>query len=255
MVDKNIHKKEFRLRILCTNTCNIKCVYCLNDFQPKNQDAQFLSREYACDAIRSYLSVKNKHPVVTFSGGEPGMWYWLPYCAEYARRKGAHVKICTNGLALDSTLDKYVDNWHLHVLSPSSLPRWIKPSKVLIQYVICKETTLEEMCAIVEYYDDIPVKFFVDIYEPDKSALYDKIEVTQKKYGHKITTRFTGIQTNRGSICAGCTKDCVTLKGVWVFPDGSASTCPQGVLPIQTLYTTYKELEKFMASAAWGHNN
>lgn len=32
---------------------------------------------------------------------------------------------------------------------------------------------------------------------------------------------------NRGPLCHGCTKDCVTLKALWLFPNNTASGCPQ----------------------------
>jgi organic radical activating enzyme len=255
MLDKNIHRDEFRLRILCTNTCNLKCAYCLNDFQPKGQASRYLTEEHARKIISAYTTIENKNPVITFSGGEPGIWGWLLDCSKFAKKKKACVKICTNGLALNEKLDRYVDKWHIHIISPGGLPMWLDASKILIQFVVCKKTTVKEMCSIVEYYGDIPVKFFVDIYEPDKASLYDKIEKVQEKYGQKVTTRFTGVQENRGSICTGCTKDCVTLKGVWVFPEGYVSTCPQGVLPKYHIDIATKELNKFMTYAAWGHNH
>jgi len=46
-----------------------------------------------------------------------------------------------------------------------------------------------------------------------------------------IRTRFTGQQLNRGKACLGCKKECVTLKALWYFPDGSSSTCPQNQRP------------------------
>jgi len=253
MIDKNIHKNEFRLRVLCTNTCNKRCSFCLNDFQPKNQEEQFLSEDIAIKAIDSYLGVPNKKPVVTFSGGEPGLWSSLLKCAEFSKRNGACVKVCTNGLALNNELDAHVNNWHIHVTEIFELPSWVSKQKVVIQFVVCNGTTIEEMLRVAEYYKDCQIKFFVNFYEPDKTSLYGKIEAVQKLLGCSVATRFTGVQVNRGSLCLGCVKDCITLKGAWVFPDGSISTCPQGVLP-KHFPKTFNEYAKLMTCAAWGHN-
>ncbi len=45
--------------------------------------------------------------------------------------------------------------------------------------------------------------------------------------GKTIKARYTGIQQNRGIGCTGCTNKCITLKALWLFPNGRTSTCPQ----------------------------
>ena len=35
LFDKQIHRNEFKLRLLMINACNRNCGFCLNDFQEK----------------------------------------------------------------------------------------------------------------------------------------------------------------------------------------------------------------------------
>jgi hypothetical protein len=94
----------------------------------------------------------------------------------------------------------------------------------------------ENLLELVTYYlyRDIPVKLFADFYAVDRDKVFDKIKEVMIQFP-EVSSRFTGKQINRGAACAGCKKDCVTLKALWYFPDGTASTCPQGERP---LYST-----------------
>ncbi len=237
LIDKNIHRNEFRLRLLVTNGCNSNCAYCLNDFQPKPAgpaDLRYLPYVVAINAINAYVLCARRNqvdPIVTFSGGEPGLWSDLFSIAQHAKIASACVKMCTNGTALEEKTDPYVDTWHISVVEKYALPSWLPRSKVVVQFVVLEATTVEEMSDVVTYYHPIPVKFFVDFFSQNKESLYQKIDAVVAQLPlSRVSSRHTGQQENRGIACAGCTRECVTLKGVWVFPDGIASTCPQGVV-------------------------
>lgn len=61
------------------------------------------------------------------------------------------------------------------------------------------------------------------------------------------------IPHNRGKLCEGCTKDCVTLKALWTFPDNTCSPCPQGVydpIPLNN-----KRIAGFIAGAYQMHQS
>ena len=225
-MDKMIHSNEFRLRVLLTNGCNENCDFCLNDFQKKDP----IEYAYTFDllgCIRAYgqfmKSIEEKS-IITFSGGEPGLHPNLDIILAHAKHYCDVVKVVTNGLALNENLYKFVDKWHIGVrgrrLFLPDLPN------MLVQMVVTDDMSQETINDIVTYYqkENIPVKLFVDFFSKDKQSLYKKIFNCPVQ-----ETRFTGHQINRGNACEGCKHDCVTLKALWYFPDGSSSTCPQGL--------------------------
>ena len=112
--DKLIHKDEFRLRVLLTNKCNKDCGFCLNDFQPK-EPVRFAPMIDLIDCIRAYgsfMRYMKKKSIITFSGGEPGLYPGLNTILKNAKYHCDTVKVVTNGLAFFHDRVPYVDKWH-----------------------------------------------------------------------------------------------------------------------------------------------
>ncbi len=236
MLDKNIHRDEFRLRILLTNKCNKACHFCLNDFQPK-EPVHSVHPTDTVDCLRAYgtfmKSIKKKS-IVTFSGGEPGLHTWLPYILRYAKYNCDIVKVVTNGEALRPDLRYYVDCWHVGVTDMDErVVDFLQYSDdITVQIVVTDEDHFDYYLNLIDYYHKpgIKIKLFTDFKSNRQYKLSQKIENLMRHFGERVSTRFTGKQENRGAACAGCKKKCVTLKALWMFPDGSSSTCPQGVV-------------------------
>lgn len=258
--NKDIHGDEFRLRILATNACDRNCSThsCLNDFQKKpgggsrhqGPDALYVSEFVAAQAIINYykfMSGITQTPIIHISGGEPGLHKGLSSIVDrfdaihtlsqmgnrfqFPRR----LTINTNGLAL-KTLDpitrKAVHSFHIGVYAPpdgSILERvrgWDSFQTVLNRNT--KERVKEIIAAVGP--TGLPIKVFEDFFEsPNFHAEYKEFILEQRaKYpAYQIDARFTGPQENRGKGCDSCTRKCITLKALWVFPDGSVSPCPQ----------------------------
>ena len=81
---------------------------------------------------------------------------------------------------------------------------------------------------------DILVKLFIDFNEDDSfTPIFEEAVDSLMLDYPTISTRFTGVQENRGKLCDNCTKKCVTLKAMWVLPTGEVKACPQveGIFP------------------------
>lgn len=235
-MNKYIHRDEFRLRILLTNQCNKSCDFCLNDFQPK-QPPMYANALNVIDCLKAYGSFMKDKAIVTFSGGEPGIHPDLEICLKYARRYCKTIKVVTNGTALNPAYVPYVDFWHVGITEKeSAVIEFLKYSKnIIVQIVVTEQRSIGEIAELIEYYSqsDIGVKLFTDFNSEKQDYLIDKIESLRNIFGkEKIQTRFTGKQINRGIACYGCTRKCITLKALWYFPDGTSSTCPQGIKEI-----------------------
>lgn len=235
--NKQIHKDDFRLRILVTDGCNKICYHCLNDFQPKpGERPKILSILTAKKIIEAYCLATGTRAQVEISGGEPGIYPYLKHVVEYAKTFNAFVKVNTNGLALRRGIEEFVDCWHIGVTEYNSyLSDDIKKVNGRAQIVVTDKGP-KHLKEIVGLYgaDCIPVKLFSDFFATGqtKRRIVNKICNTIDSYPEfDITTRYTGIQENRGAWCSGCNKTCITLKALWVFPDGKVSPCPQGVIP------------------------
>jgi len=230
--NKEVHKDEFRLRVLLTNDCNRSCEYCLNDFQEPGSD--YLPTEIAIQAISAYTSVID-HPIVNISGGEPGLHPDFLSIIRFAHELGARVFVNTNGTALLPEAYPFVNCFKVHVFSPnlnliSSLREFDQ-----VVYVVANETDFENSEKIIDLYSPFfSVKIFSNFYG---SAKYHKLFniwaenmgiKLMNVYRHDIQFRYTGIQRNRGRACDGCNRRCITLKALWIFPDGMATVCPQG---------------------------
>lgn len=235
MHDKQIHRDEFRLRVLTTNMCIHGCRNCLNDFQ-QNVPGYLLDYDTLYNVSGEYLSIPNNKPVVTFSGGEPALhpklWSML------ACFNSDNVILVTRESTLlqrknyRDVLDAVCE---LHISIGERISErtlyMIKdfPGKVVFQKVVYEDTTYDELNTLC-YGEVYPIKFFQDFYAPpafDNKFLDMMQHLKEQNPGIDIRYRFTGVQENRGPGCHGCTKRCVTLKALWVFPDGSVSPCPQ----------------------------
>ena len=234
MRDKFIHKDEFRLRILLTNECDKNCSFCLNDFQPK-EPVVYANICDVADCLRAYGSFMKGEGIVTFSGGEPGLHLGLESILRYARHHCKTVKVVTNGLAFNPDYLPYVDMWHIGVTDKDqSVVDLLQYTKnIMVQLVVIDGMTIVSLIDFVSFYRKagILVKLFVDFNSNgnDRTWIECVIREMQRMFGNGVCSRFTGKQINRGVACSGCKKDCVTLKALWVFPDGRSSTCPQGV--------------------------
>jgi len=226
--DKQIHKNDFRLRILVTNGCNKNCYHCLNDFQKKPISKPiFLNLNIAKHIIKDYCSIMKEKAQVEFSGGEPGIYPHLTELVSFTKKFKPFIKINTNGTALDLGIDSLVDCWHVGALYPDR--DTLKAINGQIQIVVT-EKNLEMLDKIVSYYGEyrIPIKLFTDFFSNKTEVLRKHIEEISQKYpSYVIKSRYTGIQENKGKLCNGCTKKCITAKALWVFPDGTISPCPQ----------------------------
>jgi len=241
-LDKQIHRHDFRLRMLVTNACDKKCYHCLNDFQDKPKNGPLhLDVDVGIKAIQSYCDFtdsKSTYGRLDISGGEPGVYPDLKELLVEASKHHVFIKINTNGLALDLELEKLVNCWHVSVTeNDPELRDKVSAVKGTIQYVVTY-ANLSNARNIVEFYGSygIPIKLFIDVYSDGKERqkIQNIIIGIIKYYGSwPITTRFVGVQENRGKLCEGCTKTCITLKALWIFPDGTASYCPQRT--IQTM--------------------
>lgn len=237
LFDKNTHRDEFRLRILMTDGCNKNCSFCLNDFQPKPKGKpRFLELNDARKAITAYcdfMHQKGMQPIITFSGGEPGIHPRIHDILPIARKHGAFVKVATNGTALYLTqLKDFVDCWHVSVTRLNfELVEFLDANldyNVQIQLVLYYNAP-----AVLDLYGKrgLTIKLWGNFFHTPEQKEEDRktIENLAKQFPeYKIISRFTGKQENRGEGCKGCTIPCVTLKALWVFPDGTVSTCPQG---------------------------
>lgn len=231
MHNKLIHKDEFRLRILLTNECNKNCSFCLNDFQLK-KPAAYANTLDVIDCLRAYGSFMKDKSIVTFSGGEPGLHPGLSYILSCAKHYCKTVKVVTNGKAFDTDSRNSVDVWHVGVTDKDqAVIDFLQYSKnIIVQLVVTDNMAIEFLVGFVSFYEKhgILVKLFIDFNSNNKSQLKGKIGFIEWIFGDAVCTRFTGRQINRGIACLGCKKDCITLKALWVFPDGRSTTCPQG---------------------------
>lgn len=236
MIDKYIHKDEFRLRILLTNQCNKQCGFCLNDFQPK-KPSSYAHPMKVVDCLKAYgnfMGSINETSIVTFSGGEPGLHTWLDFILRHAKYYCDIVKVVTNGKALRSDRLHYVDEWHVGVTYKDYEVRTALQhdhcKDAVVQIVITENQPNYQLLSIIGFYKraGIKVKLFTDFFSDRQKYLQERIDFFIDHFKEDVSTRFTGKQINRGSACSGCKERCVTLKALWLFPDGSSSTCPQG---------------------------
>lgn len=81
-----------------TRTCNLKCVHCYTA-----SEARKYPDELTTDQAKAVLDdlAEFKVPAVLFSGGEPLVRPDVFELAEYARGKGLHVVLSTNGTLID----------------------------------------------------------------------------------------------------------------------------------------------------------
>jgi radical SAM protein with 4Fe4S-binding SPASM domain len=90
-----------------TRTCNLKCVHCYTDSAAQKYPGELTTDQ--CKAVLDDLA-EFKVPAVLFSGGEPLVRKDLFELAAYARERGLHVVLSTNGTLIDRpTAEKFVE--------------------------------------------------------------------------------------------------------------------------------------------------
>jgi radical SAM protein with 4Fe4S-binding SPASM domain len=90
-----------------TRTCNLKCVHCYTDSAAQKYPGELTTEQ--CKAVLDDLA-DFKVPAVLFSGGEPLVRKDLFELAEYARNRGLHVVLSTNGTLIDrKTAKRFVE--------------------------------------------------------------------------------------------------------------------------------------------------
>lgn len=233
IIDKKIHEDEFRLRILLTNECDRNCSYCLNDFQNKGKDfvdywlVRSVIDDYCC-----FCFLNDLKPIISFSGGEPGLYPSLDKLLSFANDYKFHphfarVQLNTNGLVdtIDCDLSDVDVRYHVGPGLRNTIKRFQKAV-----YVIQEGETSKSIINFLKPFHDqqMKIKTFVDMNASHyfKTVVYPKI-LTNINEHFPASGRFTGIQENRGVGCDGCKKDCVTLKALWIFPNDTCSPCPQ----------------------------
>ena len=234
MVDKQIHANELKLRILMTNICNMNCGFCLNDFQQRDHD-EFVDFETVVAAITHYQNIiRSSYPLqVYFSGGEPTMHRKLIDSMSYAKILGCRVTLNTNGTfprIMESRLSELSDQIHFGTYRQDKLlAERAQRMNGTIQCVYSVQHPYVNKSFLDFYLLDygLPVKVFQDFNEDPTSYNYFMMWVKQQYPYSNISFRHTGKQENRGNGCNGCTKKCITLKAIWLFPDNTLTCCPQ----------------------------
>ena len=232
--DRQIHRDEFKLRLLLTDTCNQNCGFCLNDFQEKPKgNPKFLDTGLALVAIATYaisLTVESPRQVY-FSGGEPTLHRDAALLIQTACELGCRVTVNTNGSFPNSMIPILSDVDCLHIgvygVSPFLRDRLVNFGATL-QCVYSKRFPYIDR-EFIKYYAnaEIPIKIFGDLREDQTEYRKFAEEIVKEFPKADLSFRFTGVQENRGIGCNNCDRYCVTLKGAWVFPDGGVSHCPQ----------------------------
>lgn len=86
-----------------TRTCNLRCAHCYTDSEARRYPGELTTDQ--CKAVLDDLA-EFKVPAVLFSGGEPLVREDIFELAGYARSKGLHVVLSTNGTLIDEKLAK-----------------------------------------------------------------------------------------------------------------------------------------------------
>lgn len=84
-----------------TRTCNLKCVHCYTDSAANPYSGELSTTQ--CKAVLDDLA-QFKVPAVLFSGGEPMVRHDIFELTQYAREKGLHVVLSTNGTLIDAAI-------------------------------------------------------------------------------------------------------------------------------------------------------
>jgi len=234
MIDKMIHQKEFRLRIMLTDACDRACDGCLNEFQPKgilHSGAKFIDPYKAMDLIKKYVRFcKNMRlqSVISFTGGEPGLHTDFSKIIDYTKTfKYLRIQVNTNGYvdSLDWNSEGVDVRYHIGL----GLNNHIVKGQTVV-YIIKEDCLVSDVIKFLTpfYLGGMSIKTFADFNASDRfhTVVYpDMLKAINKCF--PVSGRFTGKQINRGDGCYNCEKKCITLKALWMFPDNRHSPCPQ----------------------------
>jgi hypothetical protein len=179
-----------------------------------------------------------ENPIVTISGGEPGLHPYLLDMVTFisgrrilvtnglaVRRKDINVPLLNNLHEIHIGIDNIPDNEFLNFMQPF-------PLKIVFQYVLTQQFEWAKLIDIVESLrgKNYVFKIFQDFNAPRSfdSTYRAVLKYMNDNYSDMdIQGRFTGVQVNRGVGCLNCGRRCITLKALWLFPDGTVSPCPQ----------------------------
>ena len=228
MIDKQKHRDEFRLRILLTNKSDKNCSNCLNDFQAKGD--HFIYPAFVGPHISNYVALckkKDIEPIISLSGGEPGLHKNFPMIYHMAALSGARVQINTNGLIDTHVYDSYGPDIRYHM--GHGLRNTVVPGQTAV-IVVSESYSYEDTKEFIGIFSKggMKIKTFVDYYSSErfKTEVYPEM-LAKLSECFELSGRHTGIQENRGIGCNGCVKDCITLKALWLFPNNTSNYCPQ----------------------------
>lgn len=104
---------EYRLRLLVTSNCTLKCTYCHNDGQRQNFPIILTSEDYQKLFIAFYQEFGSRRVVI--SGGEPLVRRDIDKIVQQLHENGAEITLVTNGMLLDKHLEilKYLSKLHV----------------------------------------------------------------------------------------------------------------------------------------------
>ena len=256
---KDLHKNSFKLRILTTNTCNLKCSYCLNDFQPLprcEQEEKYISPDFVQKVLWAYQNICNRYsifPEIYFSGGEstihPAYLDLVDMVAKLECKK--KFVLCTNGLKFQQSdilhsLGKFTElHISLHrsstfqdqiehiarllpLLDSSSILQQVVFDAVLVDNLGCKfgltGGEIDQAWNRIQdnlFPGDVKFKVWCDYWRTSDPSYMEYYRWFIDEHPWILNRGKDFKPQNRGKFCKGCDNNCVTLKAIWAFPDDS----------------------------------
>lgn len=240
MIDKTIHKYDFKFESLLTNQCNFNCTFCLNDFQNKDLKL-YLDFKVFYAYLNEYVLLSETYgfePQVYLSGGEPTIHSeFLKFVKVKEEFPDIKLILCTNCTfpdEYDTFINDNVDEIH------ASIYPWnqnlvfkkinaINNIKLQCVHTIKNNYVTRDFINKLKNKINNPIKVFPNFFEKENYNEYNDLQkYCDTAYGiNNISFRFVGKQENRGPGCSNCDKKCITLKAAWLFPNNKLSPCPQ----------------------------
>jgi MoaA/NifB/PqqE/SkfB family radical SAM enzyme len=177
------------LSCFVTNFCNLKCQYCC--FQKTHRTNDELSYEDFCLAIDT-LAKYGLKAIEISGGGESLLWSHFIPAIDYAKNKGLHLSLVSNGLLLKTipqeTLSKF--DWiRLSVQSAKYAQNiamdWIPNSvKKSMSFIVYNDHTIDELSKLYNYAKTANMIIRVAPNRPCTQEWETKILDEIKKYGY-----------------------------------------------------------------------
>lgn len=94
----------------------------------------------------------------------------------------------------------------------------------------------------VELPDRIKLKYkaWMNMHLLDNETYVSKFEKLKQMYPELVYRKASPLE-NRGQMCDDCNDHCVTLKALWVFPNGTACPCPNLKYTVHNLLTSKQD--------------